>query len=148
MKNSLNTKKIWGLKDYSIDAIVHNHVKELNSNGLFRKYTPEPIPKIYWPNVPMPVYDEQEKGEKEEKKKIVKREMLLSKKYKFLIHTIIKRVLNNDNSIAYLHSSILQNVFGKDYKDMLYNLCMMRILDSDGYYLLSKKNTAIIFHQT
>ena len=75
---------------------------------------------------------------KEEKKTVVKREKLLAKKYEFLIHTIIKRVLNNDNGMAYLHSAILQNVFGKDYRKMLDNLFKMGILHSDGYYSLDE----------
>ena len=55
------------------------------------------MPKIQLPNAPMSECDEV----KEEKKTVVKREKLLAKKYEFLIHTIIKRVLNNDNGMAY-----------------------------------------------
>lgn len=135
MKKSLYTKRIWGLKDYSIDDIVSNYVKAENTYGLYSKSAPVIMPKIQLPNAPMPVCDEP----KEEKKTIVKREKHLAKKYEFLIHTIIKRVLNNDKGMAYLHSPILQNVFGKDYKKMLDNLCKMCILYSDGYYVLTDK---------
>lgn len=135
MKKSLYTKRIWGLKDYSIDDIVSNYVKAENTYGLYSKSAPKIMPKIQLPNAPMPVCDEP----KEEKKTIVKRENLLAKKYEFLIHTIIKRVLNNDKGMAYLHSSILQNVFGKEYRKMLDNLCKMCILYSDGYYVLTDK---------
>lgn len=99
------------------------------------------MPKIQLPNAPMPLCDEP----KEEKKTVVKREKLLAKKYEFLIHTIIKRVLNNDNGMAYLHSTILQNVFGKDYRKMLDNLFKMNILYSDGYYSLDEKTYGYYF---
>lgn len=135
MKKSLYTKKIWGLKDYSIDDIVSNYVKAEKTYGLYSKSAPKIMPKIQLPNAPMSICDEP----KEEKKTVVKREKHLAKKYEFLIHTIIKRVLNNDNGMAYLHSPILQNVFGKDYRKMLDNLCKMCILYSDGYYVLTDK---------
>ena len=141
MKKSLYTKRIWGLKDYSIDDIVSNYVKAENTCGLYSKSAPMIMPKIQLPNAPMPIYDEP----KEEKKTIVKREKHLAKKYEFLIHTIIKRVLNNDKGLAYLHSSILQSVFGKDYKKMLDNLYKMGILESDGYYYLSEKTYGYYF---
>lgn len=99
------------------------------------------MPKIQLPNAPKSECDEP----KAEKKTVVKREKLLAKKYEFLIHTIIKRVLYNDNGIAYLHSSILQNVFGKDYKKMLDNLYKMGILHSDGYYSLEEKTYGYYF---
>ena len=143
MKKSLYTKKIWGLKDYSIGVIVANHVKAENTYGLYSKSAPTIMPKIQLSNVPMSECDEP----KEEKKTVVKRENLLAKKYEFLIHTIIKRVLNNDNGIAYLHSAILQNVFGKDYRKMLDNLFKMGILHSDGYYSLDEKTYGYYFAQ-
>lgn len=141
MKKSLYTKKIWGLKDYSIDDIVSNYVKAENTYGLYSKSAPVIMPKIQLPNAPMLVCDEP----KEEKKIVVKRENLLAKKYEFLIHTIIKRVLNNDNGMAYLHSTILQNVYGKDYRKMLDNLFKMGILHSDGYYSLDEKTYGYYF---
>ncbi len=141
MKKSLYTKKIWGLKDYSIDDIVSNYVKAEKTYGLYSKSAPVIMPKIQLPNAPMLVCDEP----KEEKKIVVKREKLLAKKYEFLIHTIIKRVLNNDNGMAYLHSAILQNVFGKDYRKMLDNLFKMGILHSDGYYSLDEKTYGYYF---
>lgn len=141
MKKSLYTKKIWGLKDYSIDDIVSNYVKAENTYGLYSKSTPVIMPNIQLPNAPMLVCDEP----KEEKKIVVKRENLLAKKYEFLIHTIIKRVLNNDNGMAYLHSTILQNVYGKDYRKMLDNLFKMGILHSDGYYSLDEKTYGYYF---
>ena len=141
MKKSLYKKKIWGLKDYSIGVIVANHVKVENTYGLYSKSAPTIMPKIQLPNAPMSECDEP----KEEKKTVVKRENLLAKKYEFLIHTIIKRVLNNDNGMAYLHSAILQNVFGKDYRKMLDNLFKMGILHSDGYYSLLEKTYGYYF---
>lgn len=141
MKKSLYTKKIWGLKDYSIDDIVSNYVKAENTYGLYSKSAPVIMPKIQLPNAPMLVCDEP----KEEKKIVVKRENFLAKKYEFLIHTIIKRVLNNDNGMAYLHSTILQNVYGKDYRKMLDNLLKMGILHSDGYYSLDEKTYGYYF---
>ena len=141
MKKSFCTKKIWGLKDYSIDGIASHYVKAENTYGLYSKSAPMIMPKIQLPNAPKSECDEP----KAEKKTVVKREKLLAKKYEFLIHTIIKRVLNNDNGIAYLHSSILQNVFGKDYKKMLDNLYKMGILHSDGYYSLEEKTYGYYF---
>lgn len=140
MKKSLYTKKIWGLKDYSIDDIVSNYVKAENTYGLYSKSSLMIMPKVQLPNAPMYVCDEP----KAEKKTVVKREKLLAKKYEFLIHTIIKRVLNNDG-MAYLHSAILQNVFGKDYRKMLDNLYKMDILHSDGYYSLDEKTYGYYF---
>lgn len=141
MKKSPYTKKIWGLKDYSIYDIVSNYVKAENTYGLYSKSAPMIMLKIQLPNAPMSECDEVKK----EKKTVVKREKLLAKKYEFLIHTIIKRVLNNDNGMAYLHSAILQNVFGKDYRKMLDNLFKMGILHSDGYYSLAEKTYGYYF---
>lgn len=141
MKKSLYTKKIWGLKDYSIDDIVSNYVKAEKTYGLYSKSAPKIMPKIQLPNASMADCDEP----KAEKKTVVKRENLLAKKYEFFIHTIIKRTLNNDNGIAYLHSSVLQNVFGKDYRKMLDNLFKMGILYSDGYYSLAEKTYGYYF---
>ena len=141
MKKSLYTKKIWGFKDYSIGEIVSHYVKAEKTYGLYSKSAPMIMPKIQLPNASM----SECVRVKDEKKVIVKRENLLAKKYEFLIHTIIKRTLNNDNGIAYLHSSILQNVFGKDYKKMLDNLYKMGILYSDGYYSLSEKTYGYYF---
>ena len=142
MKTSLYTKKIWGLKDYSIDEIVNNYVKAENTYGLYSKSIPVIKPKIQFPNAPLPEADEP----REERKTIVKREKLLAKKYEFLIHTIIKRTLNNDNGIAYLLSTVLQNVFGKDYKKMIDNLNKMGILESDGYYDIGLKSYGFFFN--
>lgn len=141
MKKSFCTKKIWGLKDYSIDEIASHYVKAENTYGLYSKSAPMIMPKIQLPNAPKSECDEP----KAEKKTVVKREKLLAKKYEFFIHTIIKRTLNNDNGIAYLHSSVLQNVFGKDYKKMLDNLYKMGILHSDGYYSLDEKTYGYYF---
>lgn len=141
MKKSLYTKKIWGFKDYSIGEIVSHYVKAEKTYGLYSKSAPMIMPKIQLPNASM----SECVRVKDEKKVIVKRENLLAKKYEFLIHTIIKRTLNNDNGIVYLHSSILQNVFGKDYKKMLDNLYKMGILYSDGYYSLSEKTYGYYF---
>ena len=141
MKKSFCTKKIWGLKDYSIDEITSHYVKAENTYGLYSKSAPMIMPKIQLPNAPKSECDEP----KAEKKTVVKREKLLAKKYEFFIHTIIKRTLNNDNGIAYLHSSVLQNVFGKDYKKMLDNLYKMGILHSDGYYSLDEKTYGYYF---
>lgn len=141
MKKSFCTKKIWGLKDYSIDEIASHYVKAENTYGLYSKSAPMIMPKIQLPNAPKSECDEP----KAEKKTVVKREKLLAKKYEFFIHTIIKRTLNNDNGIAYLHSSVLQNVFGKDYRKMLDNLFKMGILYSDGYYSLAEKTYGYYF---
>lgn len=142
MKNSLYTKKIWGLKDYPIEAIVSNYVKIENSYGLCIKSAPVIIPKIQLPNAPLSEADEP----REERETIVKREKLLAKKYEFLIHTIIKRTLNNDNGVAYLLSTVLQNIFGKDYKKMITNLFKMGILESDGYYDKGLKSYGFFFN--
>lgn len=141
MKKSLYTKKIWVFKDYSIGEIVSHYVKAENTYGLYSKSAPTIMPKIQLPNASMADCDEP----KAEKKTVVKRENLLAKKYEFFIHTIIKRTLNNDNGIAYLHSSVLQNVFGKDYRKMLDNLFKMGILYSDGYYSLAEKTYGYYF---
>ena len=142
MKNSLRTKKIWGLKDYPIEAIVSNYLRVENSYGLYSKSAPVIIPKIQLPNAPLSEADEP----REERNTIVKREKLLAKKYEFLIHTIIKRTLNNDNGVAYLLSTVLQNVFGKDYKKMIDSLFKMGILESDGYYDIGLKSYGFFFN--
>lgn len=142
MKNFLYTKKIWGLKDYPIETIVRNYVKVENSYGLYSKSASVIIPKIQLPNALLSVTDEP----REERKTIVKREKLLAEKYEFLIHTIIKRTLNNDNGVAYLLSTVLLNVFGKDYKKMIDNLFKIGILESDGYYDKHVKSYGYFFN--
>ena len=141
MKNSLCTKKIWGLKDYPIETIVSNYIKIENSYGLYSKSAPVIKPKIQLPNAPL-----SETDESRDERIIVKREKLLAKKYEFLIHTIIKRTLNNDNGVAYLLSTVLQNVFGKDYKKMIDSLFKMGILESDGYYDIGLKSYGFFFN--
>ena len=62
MKTSLYAKKIWGLKDYSIDDIVSNYVKAGKTYGLYSKSAPKIMPKIQLPNAPMSECDEGKRG--------------------------------------------------------------------------------------
>ena len=56
MKKSFCTKKIWGLKDYSIDEIASHYVKAENTYGLYSKSAPMIMPKIQLPNAPKDVF--------------------------------------------------------------------------------------------
>ena len=145
MKKSFCTKKIWGLKDYSIDEIASHYVKAENTYGLYSKSAPMIMPKIQLPNAPKSECDEP----KAEKKTVVKREKLLAKKYEFLIHTIIKRVLNNDNGIAYLHTL----PFFKMSLAKIIRKCWITYIRWAYYIQMAitlwrKKHTDIILHRT
>lgn len=64
----------------------------------------------------------------------------LRKKYEFFIHNLISRQITSDNGVAYLSSTILQEVLGKDYILIIKTLKNLNIINCDDYYIYKIKS--------
>ena len=116
------TKKIFRLKDISIDNLVEAHIRLLKS----------PTQKDFNVNV----YTGEIMGEKVESKfaNINKSRKVLAEKFTYLIHLIIKRSHNSDNGWAYLSSVVLEKVFGKEYRQQIKTLLHQNIIWYTQFY--------------
>lgn len=116
------TKKIFRLKDISIDNLVEAHIRLLKS----------PTQKDFNVNV----YTGEIMGEKVESKfaNINKSRKVLAEKFTYLIHLIIKRSHNSDNGWAYLSSVVLEKVFGKEYRQLIKTLLHQNIIWYTQFY--------------
>lgn len=118
------TKKIFRLKDISIDNIVEAHISLLKS------------PTIKGFNVN--VYTGEVMGEKIESKytNVSKSRKVLAEKFTYLIHLIIKRSHNSEYGWAYLSSVVLEKVFGKEYRQLIKTLLHENIIWYTQFYEL------------
>lgn len=118
------TKKIFRLKDISIDNIVEAHISLLKS----------PIIKDFNVNI----YTGEVLGERLESKyaNISKSRKVLADKFTFLIHLIIKRSHNSEYGWAYLSSVVLEKVFGKEYRQLVKTLLHENIIWYTQFYEL------------
>ena len=118
------TKKIFRLKDISIDNIVEAHISLLKS----------PIIKDFNVNI----YTGEVLGERLESKyaNISKSRKVLADKLTFLIHLIIKRSHNSEYGWAYLSSVVLEKVFGKEYRQLVKTLLHENIIWYTQFYEL------------
>ncbi len=116
------TKKIFRLKDISIDNIVEAHVRLLKS------------PSIKDFNVN--IYTGEVLGEKIESEyaNVSKSRKVLAEKFTYLIHLIIKRSHNNEYGWAYLSSVVLEKVFGKEYRQLIKTLLHENIIWYTQFY--------------
>lgn len=110
------TKKIFRLKDISIENIVEAHIRLLKS------------PTIKGFNVN--VYTGEVMGEKIESKyaNVSKSRKVLAEKFTYLIHLIIKRSHISEYGWAYLSSVVLEKVFGKEYRQLIKTLIHENII--------------------
>ena len=118
------TKKIFRLKDISIDYIVEAHIRLLKS------------PTIKGFNVN--VYTGEVMGEKIESKytNVIKSRKVLAEKFTYLIHLIIKRSHNSEYGWAYLSSVVLEKVFGKECRQLIKTLLHENIIWYTQFYEL------------
>lgn len=116
------TKKIFRLKDISIENIVEAHIRLLKS------------PTIKGFNVN--VYTGEVMGEKIESKyaNVSKSRKVLAEKFTYLIHLIIKRSHNSEYGWAYLSSVVLEKVFGKEYRQLMKTLLHENIIWYTQFY--------------
>lgn len=118
------TKKIFRLKDISIDSIVDAHIRLMKS----------PTVKDFNVNV----YTGEVTGEKTESKyaNINKSRKVLSEKFTYLLHLIITRSHNSEYGWAYLSSVVLEKVFGKEYRQLIKTLLHENIIWYTQFYEL------------
>ena len=116
------TKKIFRLKDISIDNLVENHIRLLKS----------PTKKDFNVNV----YTGEVMGEKVDSKfaNIGKSRKVLAEKFTYLIHLIIKQSHNSEYGWAYLSSVVLEKVLGKEYRQLIKTLLHENIIWYTQFY--------------
>lgn len=116
------SKKIFRLKDISIDTIVDAHVRLLKQ------------PKIKDFNVN--IYSGEMLGEIVESKvaKLNKNKSILKDKFTYLIHLIITRSHNSEYGWAYLSSIVLEKVLGKEYNQLIKTLLHENIILYTQFY--------------
>lgn len=117
-----NTKKIFRLKDISIDNIVETHIRLLK------------LPTIKDFNVNLFTGEVIGESIESEYTKVSKSKKVLAEKFTYLIHLIIKRSHNNEYGWAYLSSVVLEKVFGKEYRQLIKTLLHENIIWYTQFY--------------
>lgn len=116
------TKKIFRLKDISIDNIVETHIRLLK------------LPTIKDFNVNLFTGEVIGESIESEYTKVSKSIKVLAEKFTYLIHLIIKRSHNNEYGWAYLSSVVLEKVFGKEYRQLIKTLLHENIIWYTQFY--------------
>lgn len=118
------TKKIFKLKDISVDSIVDAHVRRLK----------QPTVRNFNVNI----YTGEEMGEVVESKfaNVNKNKAILRDKFTYLIHLVITRSHSSEYGWAYLNSTALQKVFGKDYNQLINTLICKNIIYCTSFYVV------------
>lgn len=118
------TKRIFRLKNISVDSIVDAHVSGLK----------QPTVRNFNVNI----YTGKEMGEVVESKyiNVNKNKAILRDKFTYLIHLIITRSHSSEYGWAYLNSTVLQKVFGKDYNQLINTLIYKRIIHCTSFYVV------------
>ena len=116
------TKKIFRLKDISIDNIVETHIRLLK------------LPTIKDFNVNLFTGEVIGESIEREYTKVRKSKKVLAEKFTYLIHLIIKRSHNNEYGWAYLSSVVLEKVFGKEYRQLIKTLLHENIIWYTQFY--------------
>lgn len=116
------TKKIFRLKDISIDNIVETHIRLLK------------LPTIKDFNVNLSTGEVIGESIESEYTKVSKSKKVLAEKFTYLIHLIIKRSHNNEYGWAYLSSVVLEKVFGKEYRQLIKTLLHENIIWYTQFY--------------
>lgn len=116
------TKKIFRLKDISIDNIVETHIRLLK------------LPTIKDFNVNLFTGEVIGESIESEYTKVSKSKKVLAEKFTYLIHLIIKRSHNNGYGWAYLSSVVLEKVFGKEYRQLIKTLLHENIIWYTQFY--------------
>ncbi len=137
MKSSSNHKKIYRLKNISIDEVAKSF-QTLNVEGKLSDYEMESIPMV---GINMPITDITYKGNDTNKHLST-----LSDKFIYLIHLIRNRQIANGGNFAPFHSVVLEKIFGKDYSKMIRLLLKLNILQCDNYYQIGQKSYGFRFN--
>lgn len=116
------TKKIFRLKDISIDNIVETHIRLLK------------LPTIKDFNVNLFTGEVIGESIESEYTKVSKSKKVLAEKFTYPIHLIIKRSHNNEYGWAYLSSVVLEKVFGKEYRQLIKTLLHENIIWYTQFY--------------
>ena len=139
MKSAKKQKKIYRLKDISIEEIVTSYLNH-HTKGTFGGIKLSAIPSVI-ASEPQPEIIN--KGETSRKYRGV-----LEEKFTYLIHLIRNRQVSNGGGFVQFHSVVLESIFGKDYKRMIDTLLNMDILMCDNYYFIGKKSYSFRFNNT
>ena len=136
MKSNITQKKIYRLKNISIDEVVKSF-QTLNAEGKLSDYEVESIPMV---GINMPMARITYKSNDTKKHRSV-----LSDKFIYLIHLIRKRQIAKGGNFAPFHSVVLEKIFGKDYSKMIRLLLKLNILQCDNYYQIRQKSYGFRF---
>ena len=139
MKNTKKQKKIYRLKDISIDEIVNSYLYYQHT-GTFDGIKLEFIPSVY-------SHDPQPKVLNESNYR-KKKTTILAEKFVYLIHLIRNRQIANGGGFVPFSSVVLEQIFGKDYSRMIQTLLKMELLTCDSYYKIGEKSYGFRFYDT
>ncbi|MDE6435605.1 MAG: hypothetical protein K2L07_15435 [Lachnospiraceae bacterium] len=137
MKNTKKQKKIYRLKYITIDEVVKYYLK-LQHDGAFDGVKLEFIPSVYSSDPQPKVINKGDSSRKSIN--------LLSEKFIYLIHLIRNRQIANYGGIAPFSATMLESIFGKDYKRMIATLLKMGLLQCDFYYYIGEKSYGYRFY--
>ncbi|MDE5723498.1 MAG: hypothetical protein K2H99_04855 [Paramuribaculum sp.] len=139
MKNTKKQKKIYRLKDISIDEIIKSYL-HYQYTGTFDGIKLEFIPSVH-SHDPQPII----LNEGDCRKKTI---TILSEKFVYLIHLIRNRQIANGGGFVPFSSVVLEKIFGKDYSRMIQTLLKMELLACDSYYKIGEKSYGFRFNDT
>lgn len=136
MKSASKHKKIYRLKNISIDEVVKSF-QTLNAEGKLSDYEMNTIPVV---GINMTASDITYKSDDTNKHLST-----LTDKFIYLIHLIRNRQIANGGGFAPFHSVVLEKIFGKDYSKMIRLLLKLNILQCDNYYQIGQKSYGFRF---
>ena len=137
MKNTKKQKKIYRLKYITIDEVVKHYLK-LQHDGAFDGVKLEFIPSVSSSDPQPKVINKRDCSRKSIS--------LLSEKFIYLIHLIRNRQIANYGGFAPFSATMLECIFGKDYKRMIATLLKMGLLQCDFYYYIGEKSYGYRFY--
>ena len=70
---------------------------------------------------------------------------ILKEKYTHLIHSLIRRIIANDEGVAYMNAEIMKSLYGNDYSVMIRTLCDELHCFSRNFYEVGKHSYEFSF---
>lgn len=119
------TNKIFRLKDFTIEDIVKEHIRNLKSPVLIGEFL-----------LNMRTGVDSSQYVESKYANIRKNETILADKFSFLIHLIISRSYHNKYGWACLNSTVLKKVLGKEYAQLIHTLSSLNLITSTQYFEL------------
>lgn len=123
-------RRIYYIKDFTIEEIVEKH-KEIH-NRIPIKLNDEQIEVI---KELFPIINENKINKRKER---TISENVLYNKYTYLLHSIISKCLGTKDYSIHINASILKQVLGAVYVDMLKTLEELKIIELSDYYKIGE----------